>query len=166
MAARPRVFLATKVWTTGRERRLEQMQRSAQLLRTQVIDLMQIHNLVDWRTQLATLRSMKAEGRIRYIGITHYTVSALSELARSRNRARHRLRSVRLLLATREPETASLPAAAAHGIARIINQPFEQGTSVPPDSWAGLARLDARISIARAGHMFLKYILPSLRSPA
>jgi diketogulonate reductase-like aldo/keto reductase len=128
MAARPRVFLATKVWTTGRERGLEQMQRSAQLLRTQVIDLMQIHNLVDWRTQLATLRSMKGEGRIRYIGITHYTVSALSELARVLA-TEPGIDFVQLgySLVTREPETALLPAAAAHGIAVIINQPFEQG---------------------------------------
>src|ERR1700732_5099362 len=80
--ARPRSFLATKVWTTGRERGIEQMRRSAQLLRTEVIDLVQIHNLVDWRTHLATLRRMKEEGGIRYIGITHYTTGALPALAR------------------------------------------------------------------------------------
>src|SRR5260221_2194583 len=82
LGVRPRAFLATKVWTTGRERGVEQMRRSAQLLRTEVIDLVQIHNLVDWRTHLATLRRMKEEGRIRYIGITHYTTGALPELAR------------------------------------------------------------------------------------
>ena len=69
--ARPRAFVATKVWTTGHERGIEQMRRSAQLLRTEVIDLVQIHNLVDWRTHLATLRRMKEEGKVRYIGITH-----------------------------------------------------------------------------------------------
>jgi diketogulonate reductase-like aldo/keto reductase len=74
------------------------MQRSAELLRTEVIDLMQIHNLVDWRTQLATLRRKKTEGRIRYIGITHYTTNALPELARILvDRARHRLRPTRLV---------------------------------------------------------------------
>jgi diketogulonate reductase-like aldo/keto reductase len=76
LGERPRAFLATKVWTTGRERGIEQMRRSAQLLRTEEIDLMQIHNLVDWRTHLATLRRMKEEGRLRYIGITHYTTGA------------------------------------------------------------------------------------------
>src|ERR1700722_818235 len=80
--ARPRVFLATKVWTNGGTRGIEQMRRSADLLRSPVIDLMQIHNLVDWRTHLATLRDMKANGLIRYIGITHYTTRALPELAR------------------------------------------------------------------------------------
>ena len=82
MPNQPRPFLATKVWTTGRERGVAQMRRSAQLLRSETIDLMQIHNLVDWRTHLASLRRMKDDGRIRYIGITHYTTGALPELAR------------------------------------------------------------------------------------
>ena len=77
-----RPFLATKVWTTGAERGAEQMRRSAQLLRSEVIDLMQIHNPVDWPTHLASLRRMKDDGHIRYIGITHYTTGALPELAR------------------------------------------------------------------------------------
>src|SRR5207247_3560531 len=78
MAVRPRVFLATKVWTGGRESGIAQMRRSAELLKNGVIDLIQIHNLLDWRTHLATLRAMKAEGRIRYIGLTHYTTGALA----------------------------------------------------------------------------------------
>src|SRR5207302_8117967 len=81
-AVRPRVFLATKVWTSGRDSGIAQMRRSAEQLQSPVIDLMQIHNLVDWKTHLATLRQMKAAGSIRYIGITHYTERALPELAR------------------------------------------------------------------------------------
>jgi diketogulonate reductase-like aldo/keto reductase len=80
MDARSRVFLATKVWTAGSERGIAQMQHSAQLLRSEVIDLMQIHNLMDWRIQLSTLRRMKTRRQIRYIGITHYTTNALPEL--------------------------------------------------------------------------------------
>src|SRR5436853_5673767 len=76
----PNPFVATKVWTRGRERGIEQITRSAELLRVTTIDLMQIHNLLDWRTHLATLRAWKSEGRIRYIGITHYTTSAFDEL--------------------------------------------------------------------------------------
>src|SRR6266852_1022996 len=79
---RPRVFLATKVWTSGREAGIAQMRRSAELLRSPVIDLIQVHNLLDWRTQLATLRQMKEKGQVRYIGITHYTTGSLPELAR------------------------------------------------------------------------------------
>src|SRR5580704_15730089 len=82
LSLRDKVFLATKVWISGREQGIAQMARSAQLLKSPVIDLMQIHNLVDWRTQLATMRDMKAKGRLRYIGITHYTTGALAELAR------------------------------------------------------------------------------------
>ena len=77
LGLRPRVFLATKVWTSGREAGLAQMQRSAALLRADTIDLMQIHNLVDWRTHLSSLRHLKETGHIRYIGITHYTTSSL-----------------------------------------------------------------------------------------
>jgi diketogulonate reductase-like aldo/keto reductase len=82
LGAHGRSFVATKVWTTGREAGIEQMRRSARLLRVGIIDLIQIHNRVDWRTHLATLRRMKDDGQVRYIGITHYTTGALSELAR------------------------------------------------------------------------------------
>jgi hypothetical protein len=81
MHARERAFLATKVWTSGRAAGIAEMRRSAELLETRVIDLMQIHNLVDWRTQLATLRQMKEAEQVRYIGITHYTPSAFGDLA-------------------------------------------------------------------------------------
>lgn len=76
------LFLATKVWTTGRREGIEQMETSMRRLRTDRIDLMQVHNLVDLGTQLATLREWKAQGRIAYIGLTHYTVSGQRELLR------------------------------------------------------------------------------------
>jgi diketogulonate reductase-like aldo/keto reductase len=160
MGARPKTFLATKVWTTGRERGIEQMRRSAELLRTNVIDLMQIHTLVDWRTHLATLRQMKADGRIRYIGITHYTTGALTDLA-------HILESEEDIdfvqlgysIATRDAESRLLPVAEAHRVAVIINQPFEEGAlfrSVrgrAPPPWA------AEIGCTSWAQFFLKYIL-------
>ena len=77
---RAQAFLATKVWTTGRAEGVRQMDASMRLLRSDRIDLMQIHNLVDWRTQLATLRRWKDERRIRYLGITHYSASAYAEV--------------------------------------------------------------------------------------
>jgi aryl-alcohol dehydrogenase-like predicted oxidoreductase len=127
LGVRPRAFLATKVWTTGRERGVEQMRRSAQLLRTEVIDLVQIHNLVDWRTHLATLRRMKEQGRIRYIGITHYTSGALPELARILI-GEPGIDFVQLCysLATRAAETQLLPTAAERGVGVIVNQPMER----------------------------------------
>jgi diketogulonate reductase-like aldo/keto reductase len=122
-------FLATKVWTTGRERGIEQMRRSAQLLRTEVIDLIQIHNLVDWRTHLATLRAMKEEGRVRYIGITHYTAGALPELARIL-RTEPGIDFVQLgySVAARAAETELMPTALDRGVAVIANQPRREAT--------------------------------------
>jgi len=122
MGRRPPSFLATKVWTTGRERGIEQMRRSAQLLRTEVIDLIQIHNLVDWRTHLAMLRRMKEEGRVRYIGITHYTAGALPELARIL-RTEPGIDFVQLgySVAARAAETELLPTALDRGVAVIAN---------------------------------------------
>jgi diketogulonate reductase-like aldo/keto reductase len=126
---RQHVFLATKVWISGREQGIAQMVRSANLLKSPVIDLMQIHNLVDWRTQLATMCDMKANGTLRYIGITHYTTGALPELARILE-AEPGIDFVQLgySLATREAEARLLPVAAQRGVAVIVNQPFEQGS--------------------------------------
>src|SRR5579863_1434323 len=126
--ARPRVFLATKVWTSGREAGLAQMRRSAELLKSPVIDLIQIHNLLDWRTHLATLRAMKGEGKIRYIGITHYTTGSLSELARIlQSEPGIDFVQCAYSLGTRDAETRLLPVAAERGVAVIVNRPFEDG---------------------------------------
>ena len=78
--ARDKAFIATKVWTEGRAAGIAQMQESMARFRTDHIDLMQIHNLVDWRTHLATLRNWQKEKKFRYIGLTHYTDAALEEL--------------------------------------------------------------------------------------
>ena len=125
-----------------------------------IIDLMQIHNLVDWRTHLATLRRMKEEGRVRYIGITHYTTGALPELARILA-SEPGIDFVQLgySLATRAAETELLPIAAARGVAVIANQPLERGDLFrrvrghPLPDWAG------EFDCASWAQLFLKYIL-------
>jgi len=160
LGARPRSFLATKVWTTGRERGIEQMERSTQLLGTGVIDLIQIHNLVDWRTHLATLRRMKEEGRVRYIGITHYTTGALPELARIL-RAEPGIDFVQFgySLATRTAETELLPTALERGVAVIVTQPLERGDLLrrvrgrPFPDWA------REFECTSWAQLFLKYII-------
>ena len=78
--AHTKTFIATKVWTRGREAGIAQMQNSFELLKTDKIDLMQIHNLLDWKIHLPTLREWKEAGRIRYLGVTHYTASAFADL--------------------------------------------------------------------------------------
>jgi diketogulonate reductase-like aldo/keto reductase len=160
LGARPRAFVATKVWTTGRERGIEQMRRSAQLLRTEVIDLVQIHNLVDWRTHLAILRWMKEEGRIRYIGITHYTTGALPELARILV-GESGIDFVQLgySLATRAAETELLPTAAARGVAVIVNQPLERGDLFRRVRRRALPDWVREFDCTSWAQLFLKYIL-------
>ena len=160
--ARARAFLATKVWTAGRESGISQMQRSAELLQTEVIDLIQIHNLVDWRTHLATLRRMKEEGRggYGYIGITHYTTGALPELARILN-SEPGIDFVQLgySLATRSAERELLPTASARGVAVIVNQPLERGTLFRHFQGRALPDWASECDCLSWAQLFLKYIL-------
>jgi diketogulonate reductase-like aldo/keto reductase len=156
---RPRVFLATKVWTSGREAGIAQMRRSAELLKSEVIDLIQIHNLLDWRTHLATLRAMKAEGKIRYIGITHYTTGALSELAGIlQSEAGIDFVQCAYSLGTREAETALLPTAAERKVAVIVNRPFEDGDMFRQVRGRPLPEWAAEFDCTSWAQLFLKYI--------
>jgi diketogulonate reductase-like aldo/keto reductase len=160
LGVRERVFLATKVWTTGRERGIEEMRRSAALLRAPRLDLIQIHNLVDWRTQLATLRQMKASGEVRYIGITHYTDRALPELARILAREPGiDFVQCGYSLADRAAERDLLPVAAARGVAVIVNQPFEQGALFHRVRGQALPAWAAEFDCASWAQLFLKYLL-------
>ncbi|MGI4777102.1 MAG: aldo/keto reductase [Janthinobacterium lividum] len=120
-------FLATKVWTRGREAGIAQMNRSFELLGTGRIDLMQVHNLVDWRTQLATVRDWKAQGRVRYAGITHYTASAFDEIEAVLRAEKLDFLQINYSLDDRAVEKRLLPLAAERGVAVIVNQPFGGG---------------------------------------
>lgn len=122
-----KLFLATKVWTTGRDSGIRQMEESFKRLRAQRMDLMQIHNLVDYRTHLATLRRWKEQGRVRYIGVTHYTASAHGELARVIAQEDLDFVQVNYSLAEREAEKRLLPLAAEKRIAVLVNRPFAAG---------------------------------------
>jgi diketogulonate reductase-like aldo/keto reductase len=160
MAVRPRVFLATKVWTSGRESGIAQMRRSAELLKSDVIDLIQIHNLLDWRTHLATLRAMKAEGKIRYIGITHYTTGSLTDLARIlASEPGIDFVQCAYSLGTRAAETALLPVAAERKVAVIVNRPFEDGGMFRRVRGRALPEWAAEFDCASWAQLFLKYII-------
>jgi diketogulonate reductase-like aldo/keto reductase len=125
--AREKSFVATKVWTEGRVAGIDQMNRSMKLLRCDPIDLMQIHNLVDWRTHLATLRAWKAEGRVRYIGITHYSSSAYDEMEKIMCAESLDFVQLNYSLDDRESERRLLPLAAERGMAVLVNLSFGQG---------------------------------------
>jgi len=125
--ARQKAFVATKVWTQGRSPGINQMNRSMKLLQCPQIDLMQIHNLVDWRTHLATLRAWKEEGRIRYLGITHYSSSAYGEMEKIMRAEALDFVQLNYSLDDREAERRLLPLAAERGMAVLVNLPFGQG---------------------------------------
>jgi diketogulonate reductase-like aldo/keto reductase len=125
--AREKAFVATKVWTQGRAAGIGQMNRSTNLLRCARIDLMQIHNLLDWRTHLATLRTWKEDGRIRYLGITHYSSSAYGEMEKIMRAEALDFVQLNYSLDDRQAERRLLPLAAERGMAVLVNLPFGQG---------------------------------------
>jgi diketogulonate reductase-like aldo/keto reductase len=127
MKAHDKAFVATKVWTSGRQAGIDQMRKSMKLLQDDRIELMQVHNLVDWKTHLATLRGWKQEGRIRYLGITHYTETAHDELEAIMRAETLDFVQLDYAMDDRAVEKRLLPLAAERGIAVIVNQPFGGG---------------------------------------
>jgi aryl-alcohol dehydrogenase-like predicted oxidoreductase len=124
---RPPAFLATKVWTRGRAAGIAQMEQSFRLLRTTRIDLLQVHNLVDWRTHLTTLREWKQQGRIRYVGITHYTASSYPEVEAVLEAEPLDFLQINYALDDRAAEARLLPLARDRGVAVLVNMPFGGG---------------------------------------
>jgi diketogulonate reductase-like aldo/keto reductase len=120
-------FIATKVWTTGRAAGIRQMENSLRLLRTERVDLMQVHNLVDCDSHLATLRQWKEAGRVRYVGITHYTSSAYAEVEEVLRRERLDFLQINYSAQEREAERRLLPLAQQRGVAVLVNRPFGGG---------------------------------------
>ena len=121
------LFLATKVWTTGKAQGVASMERSMARLQTKRIDLMQVHNLVDARTHLATLRDWKENGRVRYLGITHYNSSGYEEVIRLLRREKVDFLQINYSLGEREAEQEILPLAQDRGVAVLANRPFGGG---------------------------------------
>jgi diketogulonate reductase-like aldo/keto reductase len=159
LAITDKLFLATKVWTSGRDAGVAQMEQSVKRLRAHRLDLIQIHNLLDWRTHLRTLREWKAAGRIRYLGVTHYTASAYDELERVLRAEALDFVQVNYSLGEREAERRILPLARDRGVAVLANRPFAEGDlfqrvrSVPVPPWAVEFDCDSW------AQFFLKWIL-------
>ena len=126
-AQQKRAFIATKVWTRGAQEGVAQMQRSMQLLQRERVDLMQVHNLLDLDMHLATLRRWKEEGRIRYIGITHFTVASQADVAAIVQR--EKLDFVQINYSATTPDAANrlLPLCADRGVAVLVNRAFDDG---------------------------------------
>jgi aryl-alcohol dehydrogenase-like predicted oxidoreductase len=153
-----RAFLATKVWTRGERSGVEQMTRSAQLLKSTRLDLIQVHNLLDLDTQLKTLRAWKDAGRVRYVGVTHYTVSAQEELARVLARDKLDFVQCNYSPVTRDAEQRLLPLAAERGVAVLVNRPFEDGALFQAVRRKPLPAWAADVEAASWGQLALKFI--------
>ena len=154
-----KLFLATKVWTSGRDPGVVQMEASARRFRTRRLDLMQIHNLLDWRTHLATLRAWKDAGRIRYLGVTHYTSGAYDELERVLRSEPLDFVQVNYSLGEREAERRILPVARERGVAVLVNRPFSEGGLFQRVRGRALPDWAAEFDCASWAQFFLKWIL-------
>jgi diketogulonate reductase-like aldo/keto reductase len=153
------LFLATKVWTSGKEAGVMSMERSLGLMKTKRMDLMQVHNLVDVQTHLATLREWKQQGRVRYIGITHYTAGAHAEVAQVLQREQVDFVQINYSIAEREADERLLKVAQDRGVAVIANRPFGGGNlfsrvrGKPLPDWA------AEFDCSSWAQFFLKWII-------
>lgn len=139
---RKRAFIATKVWTSGHARGIAQMEAAFRFFHTDVIDLMQVHNMLDWKTHLPTLRQWREQGRIRYLGLSHYTSNAYGDLEKAMLAEQLDFIQVNYSAVDRAAEKKILPLAADRGIAVMVNLPFGGGEllrslrSRPLPSWA------------------------------
>jgi len=153
------LFYATKVWTRGEDDGIAQMNRSISRMRSDPMDLMQVHNLVDWQTHLRTLHLWKSEGRIRYAGITHYQVGAFDDLERIIRGEALDFVQLNFSISTREAEDRLLPLAADRGVATIINRPYETGSLFRAVRGRTVPEWATEFDCESWGQFFLKYIL-------
>jgi aryl-alcohol dehydrogenase-like predicted oxidoreductase len=156
------LFVATKVWTSSRDAGIRQMEESFERLHAQRIDLMQVHNLVDYRTHLATLRAWKEQGKVRYIGVTHYTASAYDQLARVIAAEDMDFVQLNYSLAERGAEQRLLPLAADRRIAVLVNRPFAEGALFRKARGKPLPPWAKEIGCASWAQFFLKFVISHL----
>jgi diketogulonate reductase-like aldo/keto reductase len=159
LGIRDKLFLATKVWTRGQEDGIRSMERSMVRLRARRIDLMQVHNLIDVHTHLATLREWKEQGRVRYIGITHYESGAFDEMQKIMRSEKLDFIQINYSLMEREAEENILPLAQERGIAVIVNRPFGGGNLFDRVRSKQLPDWAAEFDCRSWAQFFLKWII-------
>jgi diketogulonate reductase-like aldo/keto reductase len=159
LGLRERLFIATKVWTRGREDGIREMETSFRRLRVAQMDLMQVHNLLDVDVHTRTLLDWKSQGRVRYMGITHYTASAHAEVERQLKKQKYDFLQINYSLAERDSDKRLLPYCLENKIAVIANRPFAEGAlfrrvrGKPLPPWA------AELGAASWAQFFLKWIV-------
>jgi len=159
LGLREMLWLATKVWTRGREAGRKQIDESFARLRTQRLELLQIHNLLDWREHLPTIRALQQAGRVRYAGITHYRGDMHGELERVLGEERFDWLQVNFSLAEPEAEARLLPFCQDRGIAVMVNRPFADGAMFSRTKDKPLPPWAAEVGCASWGQFFLRWIV-------
>jgi diketogulonate reductase-like aldo/keto reductase len=159
LANKHTLFSATKVWTLFRSRGVRQMEASQQLWEVDRFDLMQIHNMLDWETHLETLMVWKAQGRVRYIGVT--TSDGRRHDAMEKVMAALPIDFVQFTynILDREAERRLLPLAAERGLAVIINRPFRRGALFDYFERQPLPEWASEFDCANWAQFFLKFIV-------
>jgi diketogulonate reductase-like aldo/keto reductase len=155
---RDKLYVATKVWTTGRAAGIAQMEDSERKLRGKV-DLMQVHNLQDAATHLETLRRWKAEGRIRHIGVTHYHAGAHDDVAESIRRGGIDFIQINYSLAERDAERRLLPLARERGVKVLINRPFGAGSLFRETRGKPVPAFAKELGATSWAELFLKFVI-------
>ena len=156
---RNELFLATKVWTKGKTEGKQQISESFKKMNTTKMELIQIHNLVDWKTQIKTLRQMKESGEISYIGITHYKSSAFKEMEDIIKKEPIDFAQFNYSIGERDAEERLLPICQEYGVATIINRPFMRGKLFRSFKNQTLPDWCKDYDINSWGQFFLKYII-------
>lgn len=156
---RSKLFIATKVWTTGKSRGIEQMEQSEKKLQAKPLDLMQVHNLVDMDIHLATLREWKQAGRIKYVGITHYTASQHDHLAEIIKDQELDFLQINYSVGERDAEKKLLPLAKDRGVAVLINRPFVSGAMFKKLKEKPLPDWAAEIGCSSWAQLMLKFVV-------
>jgi diketogulonate reductase-like aldo/keto reductase len=159
LGLRDQLFVATKVWTRGREDGIREMERSFERLRVTTMDLMQIHNLLDAGVHTKTLLDWKEKKRIRYLGITHYTSSAHADVEKWLKAEKYDFLQINYSLAERESENRLLPYCLQNNIAVIANRPFAEGAMFKRARGKPLPPWAAQIGVASWAQYFLKWIV-------
>lgn len=161
------MFVATKVWTDGQNAGRAQIEQSFEYLDKPALDLVQVHNLRDWRKHLPTLRELKAEGRVRYLGVTHYVTDAHDDLERVVREKDVDFIQVNYNLRVRAAAERLLPAARDRGVAVLVNRPFEGGSLFSRVKGRELPGWAGEIGCSSFAQIFLKYLLghPAVTCP-
>jgi len=156
---RDRLFLASKVWTQGHDAGVEQVETSLRRMGAGRMDLMQVHNLLDVKTQLATLRSLKAAGRVRYVGVSHWVASAHDELEKTLREEELDFVQLNYSIVEREAEARLLPLAAERRVAVLVNRPFARGGLFDKVKGKPLPEWAASFDAASWAQFFLKFVV-------